>query len=146
MTKTVFEKLSHIVYEEKSENKSIKRIPKGTEYYQVWGFKKIPEDAKYRCDIRMSLHGFPYVAREDRWESLGGDYFRTVEEVVDDLDGEVMYDESDGKFYNKPWLEIHYLDGSTSKHFFDTDSDMTDALEALKEMSMEKPNTVYVGD
>lgn len=33
---------------------------------------------------------------------------------------------------------------ATSKHFFDTDSDMTDALETLKEISMEKPNTVCV--
>lgn len=138
MMHEIFDNLSRFTYKEECENTTIRKINKGEEYYCPSPFGEIEEDAKYRSWFMMAIHGFPYITKDDRWYSGDGEYFKTIDEVINNWNGHVKYCESDGRFYNKAWIEIHYLDGCKRMKYFDSDDEMLACVEAIKK-TMEHP-------
>lgn len=129
--KITFKDFSHISYKLSSENNIIKRINKGETYVTNVFSKQFPEE-----DIVKKKRFFGEcicVAKEDRWYSGGGVWVTTDEEVVEDWDNHVVYENLERKWFNRACIKIHFLDGKEQSMYFDTDEEMLEKLEEIKE-------------
>lgn len=112
------------MYSLKSENSYIKRIPKG-EKYSVPMFDEHPQEDKRKWRPFRFDGCEHYIAKEDRWKSDSQTVLRTVEEVVEDYNNSVMYDEKEDKWYNRPMLEVYMCNKEGQfKIFFNTDDEL----------------------
>ena len=140
MVETVlFKNISHIRKVHRGErNEDIMKIPKGEEYDVMFN-KEYPEDDvkyerwidrwRYKWNITIKC-----VAKEDRWRS-GADVLRTIEDVVNDWGGRIYYNQDDGFFYFRSFIEVHMLDGEKYKTYFDTYEEMDEHLESVYKAS-----------
>lgn len=138
--KITFKDFSHISYKLSSENNTIKRINKGETYVTTVLSKCFPEE-----DIVKKKRFFGEyicVAKENRWYSGGGVWVTTNEEVVEDWNNRVVYENLTRKWFNKACINIHFLDGKEQLMYFDTNEEMFEILEELKEP--EKYKTINI--
>lgn len=128
--KITFKDFSHISYRFLLENNTIKRISKGETYFTTVLSNRFPEEDIVK---KKRLFGeYICVTKEDRWFSGGGVWVTTNEDVVEDWNNHVVYDENTGKWYNKARITIHFLDGKETTLYFDTDEEMLETLKEIK--------------
>ena len=130
MDRTIsFKKISHTIHKYSCENENIKRIKKGEKYITTVWSEKFPEEdivkKKFFTGERIC------IAKEDMWNSGGGVFVRTNEEVIEDWNGHVFYNEAEEKWYSCGIIEIHFLDGNTHTLYFKTDKEIDEKLDEL---------------
>ena len=137
----MFEKVSHVKFKRMTENTWIKRIKKGETYEvsDLWG--TFPKEDK--CRRKWFSDKYRCIASEDCWRSDSNNVFRNVSDVVSDWNNSVMYNEDEDKWYNRPWLEVHMLNGQGSyKMYYDSDEELHVVLsskydrEQMKEINV----------
>lgn len=129
--KITFKDFSYIYYRFLSENDTIKKINKGETYVTTVCNKRFPEEDIVKK--KRLLGEYICVAKEDRWYSGGGVWVTTNEEVVKDWENHVVYENLERKWFNKACIKIHFLDGEELSMYFDTDEEMLEKLEEIKE-------------
>lgn len=138
--KITFKDFSHISYKLLSENNTIKRINKGETYVTSFFHVYFPKEDIVK---KKRLSGkYICVAKENRWYVGGGVWLTTNEEVVKDWNNSVVYKNLERKWFNKACINIHFLDGKELSMYFDTNEEMFEILEELKEP--EKYKTINI--
>lgn len=138
--KITFKDFSHISYKPLSENNTIKRINKGETYVASFFSKCFPKEDIVK---KKRLSGeYICVAKENRWYTGDGVWLTTIGEVVNEWNNLVLYENLTRKWFNKAYINIHFLDGKELSMYFDTNEEMLEKLEELKEP--EKYKTINI--
>ena len=129
----IFKDFSHITIRKTCHNFFIKRVKKGDVYNPLFD-AEYPEEDLVKKPRWWNCYNAECVAKEDRWNCgcLGdGAWVSTVEEVIENWNGHVMYNKEEDKWYLKPWLEVTFLSGEKYKTYFDSDQEMEDYINDL---------------
>ena len=127
--RVLFDSFSHVKYRKMTPNDSIKKINIGDEY-NIYPYAIHPEETGIRKKHWFFNGGVETrIATEPLFQSVNN-YFRTEDEVLDDWNNTVMC--IDGKWYNKPWIEIWMLNNEKFRAYYKSDEDMEAALNELR--------------
>lgn len=127
--RVLFDSFSHVKYRKTTPNDSIKKI-NIWEDYDILPNAFHPEKSGIRKKHWFFNGGIETrIATEPLFKS-GNDYFRTEDEVLDDWNNTVMC--IDGKWYNKPWIEIWMLNNEKFRAYYNSDDDMENALNDIR--------------
>jgi len=137
--KVTFKQFSHIYHSYSCPNEYIKKIEKGEEYHPHSWYNYPEED--FVRKIFFGCYQHKCVAKETLWRSDSQNYFRNIEDVIKDWNDSIRYDEKTDSWYNRPVMEIHFVDGERRKFYFDTDEELD---RKLKEITEEEISTLNI--